>query len=120
MIIHTSGMKQIEADSGIPVEELMESAGAACAAAIRQKVSADERILVLMGSGNNGGDGAVITRLLKDDFSISAVLVSGQPKTEAAKTAFKKVPRSRRTAFKNIEQAIAEADVIIDTVYGFG
>lgn len=120
MIIDTGGMKQIESDSLIPVDELMETAGAACAEGIRRFLSGNENVLVLMGNGNNGGDGAVITRLLKDEFTCRIIPVAGRPKTDAAKAAYAKVPRSRKVPFKNLEQAVAQADVIIDAVYGFG
>ncbi len=120
MIIDTKGMKQIESDSLIPVSELMEKAGTVLSEAIRNEVSTDEKILILAGNGNNGGDGSVIARLLKKDYHIRIVPVCGTPKTDAAKEAWKKVPRSCKVSFRRISEAIEEADVIIDAVYGFG
>ena len=120
MIINTDGMRQIETDSGIPVSDLMEHAGTALSEALKAVISRDENILILIGSGNNGGDGSVIARLLKDKYQCRIVPVCGSPKTDAAKSAWRKVPRRMKAAYKNIEEEIANADVIVDAVYGFG
>ena len=60
MIIDTKGMRQIEEDSQIPVSDLMFTAGSAAAEALRGVLRHDDRILILIGNGNNGGDGSVI------------------------------------------------------------
>src|SRR6202161_4855163 len=53
---------------GIPGIELMENAGTAIAEFLREKFAdiAGRKILVLCGKGNNGGDGLVVARLLKN------------------------------------------------------
>jgi NAD(P)H-hydrate epimerase len=51
--------------AGTPAVELMERAGAATAAAIRERWQ-PVPTLVLAGSGNNGGDGFVVARLLAE------------------------------------------------------
>ena len=119
MITDRNGMIQLEADADLPVSELMENAGAALADAIRNEIDDHSlNILILAGSGNNGGDGSVICRLLKE-YKCRIVLIDGRPKTEAAQLAYRKVPRSRRLSLKYIEEAVQSADVIIDAVYGF-
>ena len=50
--------------AGTPGKLLMERAGAAVAAAARRICPAGQRVMVLCGPGNNGGDGFVTARLL--------------------------------------------------------
>jgi hydroxyethylthiazole kinase-like uncharacterized protein yjeF len=54
-------------DHGIASIDLMERAGVELSASILRLVSASARLLVLAGSGNNGGDGYVIARLLQSE-----------------------------------------------------
>lgn len=66
-IITNAQMRAIDAAaaaSGIPTRTLMENAGRAVADAIAQRFSA-RPTAVLCGPGNNGGDGFVVARLLK-------------------------------------------------------
>jgi len=51
--------KRLEA-SGIPLRELMNRAGRFVAEWIRDRVDASKPVLILCGTGNNGGDGWVI------------------------------------------------------------
>src|SRR5215204_1922492 len=53
-------------DGGVPGGTLMDQAGAAVARVVRERYPAPRRIAVLCGKGNNGGDGFVAARYLRD------------------------------------------------------
>lgn len=50
---------------GIPMYELMERAGKAVFRLINDKFTTAKRLLVVCGTGNNGGDGYVVAKLAK-------------------------------------------------------
>ena len=52
-------------EQGVPGETLMERAGRALAAAVEKQVP-EGRIAVVCGKGNNGGDGRIAARVLRD------------------------------------------------------
>ena len=73
-------------DGGVSVDTLMERAGAAIAEAVWRIAGASE-ILVLCGPGNNGGDGYVAARLLRERGAHVRLAASGPAKAEAARRA---------------------------------
>ena len=73
-------------DAGTPLSELMERAGAALADLV-WRVAAGRPVTVLCGPGNNGGDGYVAARMLRDRGADIRVLAFGQPSTDLVKDA---------------------------------
>lgn len=68
-------------DGGVPSSELMERAGAAMKFVIDSLSDGkSEKILILVGPGNNGGDGLVIARLLLREKRDVRVIVSAASK----------------------------------------
>jgi hydroxyethylthiazole kinase-like uncharacterized protein yjeF len=63
---------------GVSGLELMERAGAAVAAAV-ERLSPDGPVAVLCGKGNNGGDGLVVARLLRQAGHDVTVIGTGPP-----------------------------------------
>ena len=63
---------------GVPLEMLMENAGAAVAGFCLRRYSAAERVVVLCGKGNNGGDGLVAARGLAAAGVAVAVVLLGR------------------------------------------
>jgi NAD(P)H-hydrate epimerase len=62
--------------SGITSIDLMERAATACVAWINANMPKDSLFIVLCGTGNNGGDGLAITRLLhKQGYGVKAFLM---------------------------------------------
>lgn len=77
-------LDQNTTDFGIPVDFLMECAGYSAAMTIINKFNInkkpqDIRILILCGTGNNGGDGFVIARHLASQKVNSTVILVGDP-----------------------------------------
>src|SRR5712664_4713340 len=66
---------------GIPSLQLMEAAGRKVADAIWRAVAGRDsvRVCVLCGKGNNGGDGLVAARYLKEHGVVTRVLLFGKP-----------------------------------------
>jgi len=71
---------------GISVDTLMERAGAAIAEAV-WRIAGGSDILILCGPGNNGGDGYVAARLLRQRGAQVRVAAFAPPKVEAASRA---------------------------------
>src|SRR3974390_2865984 len=63
---------------GIPGIELMERAGRAVADAVAARHAVRERVLVIAGLGNNGGDGFVAARILAERGYCVRVLLAGE------------------------------------------
>src|SRR6266478_9925976 len=66
---------------GISSLQLMENAGAAITEFLREKFGglAQRKVAVLCGKGNNGGDGLVVARLLKESGCSPEVILFSNP-----------------------------------------
>ncbi|MXR42165.1 NAD(P)H-hydrate dehydratase [Halobaculum sp. WSA2] len=64
---------------GVSTKQLMESSGNAVARAVRDRVDAGDRVHLICGRGNNGGDAMVAARFL-DEFEVETLLL-GRPGT---------------------------------------
>ena len=90
MYIYTG--KQIkEIDSlaeqkGMSLFALMENAGNGLYRQIIEVITRDEKVVILAGKGNNGGDGIVLARYLKNNgYHASLIFPLGLPQTQTAK-----------------------------------
>ena len=109
---------------GVPILDLMENAGKAVADAARQDfAAAGKKVLVVCGTGNNGGDGFVAARLLAGDAHVTVLLARSpdQISTQEARTNFARLKTVRVIeGLDRSEGAMAEADLIIDALLGIG
>src|SRR5712671_5749242 len=64
---------------GVPSLELMENAGSAVAEFVLERFPHAERIQVVCGRGNNGGDGFVAARKLQEAGKQVSVLLLAEP-----------------------------------------
>ena len=77
-VVSNQQMKEAERrcnESGTSYYQMMENAGTRCAEFILGTIPVSADILVMCGAGNNGGDGLVITRLLRQNGRNAAVLL---------------------------------------------
>lgn len=124
-VVTTAQMKAAERRcdaGGISYAQMMENAGRACAKEIIPLADGGKRVVILCGSGNNGGDGLVISRILHESGILALVVfVSGAPKTECAKANYTTLKRCDRLPFDDdCLKYIAESDIVVDCIYGTG
>lgn len=100
--------------AGSSVSELMERAGAGVAGAVRRLVGG-EGVLILCGPGNNGGDGYVAARVLREGGAKVRVAALADPRTDAAIAA--------RSLWDGAVEDLADAasaPVLVDCLFGTG
>lgn len=83
------------------------------------------KIVILAGSGNNGGDGFIIAQELnKINIDVTVVLMNGTPKSQDAYKCYTQVKNSgiRLVDYDDhyCEKEINKASLIIDSFYGIG
>jgi len=107
--------EQAAIDGGLSVEQLMERAGAALAEAA-YRFAGPLPALILCGPGNNGGDGYVAARYLKQRGVPVRVAALAEARSEAAKAA--------REQWDGPVEALANATecapVLVDALFGTG
>ena len=119
---------------GITKSHMMENAGHGVADFIISKFKdnlENKRVVVVCGTGNNGGDGFVASRHLADFYGIKlTTILLGFPKdlrTEEARTNWQIINKmsSIKIIFTNmltpaVKAAISSAHIIIDAIFGTG
>lgn len=84
----------------------------------------EKNIAVICGSGNNGGDGAVLSCLLRaKGVDACVVLPDKFPNTDTAAECLKEFQKTELKTIKDrsmIEAVIKRADIILDCVFGTG
>ena len=127
-LVTVEQMKAIEAASdaaGHSYDAMMERAGVAVAQVIQQRVAVKgKRVLVLAGSGNNGGDGLVAAgHLRKAGAEVACYLL--KPRNDARVAAAREAGAfvgalpgdSGQRVLRRFSQ---DADVIVDALFGTG
>jgi ADP-dependent NAD(P)H-hydrate dehydratase / NAD(P)H-hydrate epimerase len=106
-------------ERGIPGIELMERAGSGLADLVGEVAPAG-RVAVVCGKGNNGGDGLVTARVLRDCGRDVSVLLLGDPGEFRgdALTNLERLPRASAKPFSAGE--LAGADAVVDAILGTG
>lgn len=104
---------------------LMETAGRAIAEKVKKHTSKSNKIIVLVGSGNNGGDGFVIARtLFNQDYLVEVIQLVANDKIKGDALYHKNVYEQYGGIVHlysiDSHTVIEMADVIIDAMLGIG
>lgn len=122
-IVTTAEMKQVESEAeknGIPASQLMEHAGRSVAETIRRiNGIVDKKVLVLVGPGNNGGDGLVAARYLSRwGADVTAYFCS--PRDESEISGIKSIDARLDVYQQQLVSLLGSADMVIDSIFGTG
>jgi hydroxyethylthiazole kinase-like uncharacterized protein yjeF len=108
-------------DRGVPSLDLMERAGAGVTRVVERLVP-DGPVVVVCGTGNNGGDGLVVARLLRDAGREVTVLCAGLPAklTGDALANLERLPGDAPLQLGQSMGVLAGASVVVDALLGTG
>jgi hydroxyethylthiazole kinase-like uncharacterized protein yjeF len=101
--------------AGTPGTELMERAGGAVAAAIAERFTPRPTV-ILCGPGNNGGDGYVVARLLKERGWPVEVQALAEPRSADAIAAAARWDGGTAP----LSESALQAGVVVDALFGAG
>jgi hydroxyethylthiazole kinase-like uncharacterized protein yjeF len=131
-LVTAEQMRAIEAAafaSGVSSEALMETAGRGVAIALASRLGGApaQRLVVLVGPGNNGGDGLVAARHLYDmGAEVHVYLLTPRSEDDANLKAIRDRNEIEVTALdeakaaSELAQEVQHADAVIDAVLGIG
>lgn len=124
-LLHAAAVRALEArlagTQRLPPAALMQRAGAALLAQLRCHWPQAQRVLVLAGPGNNGGDGYVLARLLRERGVAVTLLATGSPRAqEAAAAAREWQEAGGETTLWDDTTPLPEVDLIVDALFGIG
>ena len=109
---------------GISFLNLMKNAAKSCYDYIISRTEKGEKIVVLCGKGNNGGDGYELSSLLgKGGFDVTVINVFDcEPNTDTAKQVYFECIENGVSvlSLNDCKTALEKADVIIDSLFGVG
>lgn len=130
-VVTAEEMRRIDraaADRGITTDILMENAGRAVAEETKKLVGGvvGKRVLVLVGPGNNGGDGLVAGRYLAD-WGAEVVLYLCAQRPPADKNLALAVERGLAVfkawedeGFRHYDSLLGSSEVVVDAILGTG
>ena len=116
------------ANIGLPADKLMENAGAAVAEEVRKILGAisEKPILILIGPGNNGGDGLVAARHLQDwGAKVTLFLFSERPPDDpnlkmTRERSIDSINTTKETALDKLAELLPSTSAVIDAMFGIG
>ncbi len=128
-LVTVSEMMDAERGAGVPISQLMANAGLAVAEEARRLLGeslSGRQVLVLVGPGNNGGDGLVAARRLKEwGADVSAYLLRPRPEEDdvyraALRSNMRTLQVGEDSEYRALEEMLTSADLVIDALLGTG
>ena len=124
-VLTVAEMQRVErlcAGMGISSDMLMENAGRAAAAEIERITGGVlvKRIIVLIGPGNNGGDGLAAARHLHEGGAKVGIFAPERKSDDAKLEEVIKRSIEMFDGFESLEKHLASADAVIDAFFGTG
>ncbi len=113
------------ARAGISSTKLMENAATACLKWIKKKLHHHNNFIIFCGTGNNGGDGLALARLLhKSGCSVKVYVLQSNKQSADFLYNLQKMPRAKTTIhfIENVKDfpAMYGRDVVVDALFGTG
>ena len=130
-VVTVEEMRQLEevcTKIGLPSDTLIENAGKGVAEQVSSTLDDIEKqpILLLIGPGNNGGDGLVAARYLKEwGADVSVYLLSERPDNDANLKLVRErditcIEASQDERFTKLGEILSSSSVVIDCIFGTG
>ncbi len=130
-VVTADQMRHIDqecAKAGLPTNVLMENAGKAVAEEVRRILGAidRQRILILIGPGNNGGDGLVAARYLHDwGARVTLYLFSQRPAEDSNLELVRErgitcVEAAQDENLDRLDDLLSSTNAVIDALFGTG
>ena len=105
---------------GIPAMVLIERAALSIFNQVKRKINNQDTILVICGTGNNGGDGIAAARLLKEEGYVVSVLLIGDESHVSEQTKLQ-LSIAKYLGVNILNNAKVSAyNVIVDAIFGIG
>src|SRR3954449_1777786 len=107
-------------EQGVPSLDLMERAGIGLARITAELAEPGKPIRIVVGKGNNGGDGLVVARLLREEGREVDVLITGDPAElkGAARANLERLPGAPPEPFD--PERLKDSGAIVDAMLGTG
>lgn len=121
--VDSKGMKKIDNYAveviKIPALVLMERAAAEVAAVMKRWIKKTDRILAVCGSGNNGGDGIAVGRILSlQGYQVAILFIGDEQKITDQTKVQLDIARNLGITIEN--NKLHEYNIIIDAIFGIG
>ncbi len=110
-------------DYQLPALLLMEHAALALYRKVAQCYTLKDKILVVCGAGNNGGDGLALSRLLKlNDYDVTVTLLAEPAKLSELSRIHYAILRKMDVPFQSLDDVLSAAGdnwtLIVDAIFG--